>query len=151
MIDTLVGIGIALLVSWLLLVLGLLLIRPKGNLLREALRLLPDVLRLLRRLAADKTLPWGVRIRLWLLFGYLALPIDLIPDFLPVIGYADDVIITIFVLRSAVRRTGPETIVRHWPGSKNGLRALGKLAGLRLIPHSADEPGNERPSANDHR
>ena len=151
MINTLISIGIALLVSWLLLVGWLLLIRPKGNLLREALRLLPDVLRLLRRLAADRALPWGARIRLWLLFGYLALPIDLIPDFLPVIGYVDDAIIVIFVLRWVVRRTGSETIVRHWPGSKDGLKALGKLAGLRLTSYSADEPGKERSSADDHR
>ncbi len=61
---------------------------PDTARMREALRLLPDVLRLLRRLAADRDLPRGVRIRLILLIAYLASPIDLIPDFIPVLGYA---------------------------------------------------------------
>lgn len=61
----------------------------RGGLVREALRLLPDVLRLLPRLAADRSLPRGVRVRLALLLAYLASPIDLVPDFIPVIGYAD--------------------------------------------------------------
>ncbi len=56
---------------------------PDTARMREALRLLPDVLRLLRRLAADRDLPRGVRIRLILLIAYLASPIDLIPDFIP--------------------------------------------------------------------
>ncbi|WP_199863550.1 MULTISPECIES: DUF1232 domain-containing protein [unclassified Streptomyces] len=60
---------------------GLLLIRPEGALLTGAIRLLPDLIRLLRRLAADRTLPRGVRIRLGALMVYLALPLDLIPDF----------------------------------------------------------------------
>ena len=67
--------------------------------MKQALRLLPDLLSLLRRLAADRTLPRGIRVRLVLLLGYLASPIDLVPDFLPVIGYADDVIIVALVLR----------------------------------------------------
>src|SRR4051794_9841232 len=70
--------------------------------LRELLWLLPGVLRLLRRLAADGTLPRGVRVRLWLLLAYLALPIDLIADFIPVLGYADDAVVAL-VLRSVVR------------------------------------------------
>ena len=75
---------------------------PGGPLLKEALRLLPDLLRLLRRLAADRNLPWPVRARIVLLMVYLALPIDLIPDVIPVLGYADDAIIVTLVLR-----TGP--------------------------------------------
>ena len=68
-------------------------LRPPGGLLREALRILPDALRLIRRLAADNTLPGGVRVRLALLLAYLAIPFDVIPDFIPVLGYADDAII----------------------------------------------------------
>jgi uncharacterized membrane protein YkvA (DUF1232 family) len=93
-------------------------------------RLLPDLLRLLRRLAADKNLPRGVRARLALLMVYLALPIDLIPDFLPVIGYADDAIIVAFVLRSVVRRAGIEAVRAHWPGTESGFAALTRLTGL---------------------
>lgn len=71
---------------------------------RDALRPLPDVLRLVRRLAADRGVPTGVRVRLVLLLVYLASPVDLVPDFVPVIGYADDAVIVALVLRSVVRR-----------------------------------------------
>ena len=58
---------------------------------------------------------------------YLALPIDLIPDFVPVLGYADDAIIVALVLRSATRRAGPDALAKHWPGTPEGLTALKRL------------------------
>ncbi|MFI6316161.1 YkvA family protein [Nonomuraea sp. NPDC050556] len=130
--DLLIGVAVALLVAWLVLIAALAVIRPRGTLLREALRLLPDVLRLIRRLAADRDLPRGVRVRLALLLAYLALPIDLIPDFIPVLGYADDAIIVTFVLRSVVRRAGLPAVRRHWPGTDDGFAALCRLTGLPL-------------------
>ena len=120
--------GVAL--TWLALVLALLAVRPKGGLLKEALRLLPDAIRLLKRLATDRTLPRGVRIRLVVLYAYLAFPLDLIPDFVPVLGYADDAIIVAAVLRSVVRRVGIGPLQQHWPGSPDGLAAVVRLAGL---------------------
>jgi len=126
----LISLAVGALLAWAALVVLLLLARPKGSLIKEAIRLLPDTIRLLRRLAADGALPRGIRIRLWLLFVYLALPIDLIPDFLPVIGYADDAIIVCLVLRSIVRRAGPDAIRRNWPGTEEGLRVLWQVAGL---------------------
>ena len=126
----LLAVVVALLVGWLALVAFLLATRPKGSFLQEAIRLLPDTLRLLKRLAADRTLSRGVRIRLFLLFGYLAFPFDLIPDFIPVVGYADDAIIVAAVLRSVVRRAGPDVVRRHWPGTEDGLAALWAAAGL---------------------
>ncbi|NBH01728.1 DUF1232 domain-containing protein [Amycolatopsis sp. SID8362] len=129
--DLLIGVGAALLLAWLILVVALVIIRPRGGLLREALRLLPDVLRLIRRLAADKTLPRGVRIRLGLLLAYLALPIDLVPDFIPVLGYADDAIIVTAVLRGVVRRAGFETVRAHWPGTDDGFAALARLTRIQ--------------------
>jgi uncharacterized membrane protein YkvA (DUF1232 family) len=128
--DMLIALGVGILAGWLALLAALVLIRPKGALLAEAVRLLPDLLRLLRRLAADSELPRGVRARLALLMVYLALPIDLIPDFLPVIGYADDAIIVAFVLRSVVRRAGIEAVRAHWPGTESGFAALARLTGL---------------------
>lgn len=101
---------------------------PTG--LREALRLLPDVLRLLRRLAADPELPRGVRVRLVAVAVYLAFPLDLVPDFIPVAGYADDVIVVALVLRSVARRAGVEALDRHWPGTPEGLRILKQVTGL---------------------
>ena len=101
---------------------------PTG--LKATLRLAPDVVRLLRRLAADPTLPRGVRIRMLLLLGYLLMPIDLVPDFIPVIGYADDAIIVALTLRSVARTAGPDALTRHWPGTPEGLTAVKRLAGV---------------------
>ncbi|BCJ32311.1 YkvA family protein [Actinocatenispora sera] len=115
------------LLLWLVLVAVLALARPKGNALTEMLRILPDLLRLVTRLARDNTLPRGVRIRLWLLLAYLALPFDLIPDFIPVLGYADDAIIVALVLRSTIRRAGTDSIARQWPGTPDGLTAIHRL------------------------
>lgn len=67
-----------------------------------------------------------------LLLAYLALPIDLIPDLIPVLGQADDAIVTMLVLRAVVRDAGPEVVRRSWPGTPAGLAALGRLVGLPL-------------------
>ena len=96
----------------------------------DALRLGPDVLRLTRRLVADSTVPRGVRLWLLVLLVYLLSPIDLVPDFIPVVGYADDAIIVALVLRFATRHAGAAAIERHWPGSDQGLRAPRSVVGL---------------------
>ena len=103
---------------------------PEAVSLRDALRLLPDLVRLLRRLVADGSLPRGVRVRVALLAAYLAVPFDLVPDVLPVIGYADDAVVVALVLRSVVRRAGAEALRRHWPGTPEGLALLLRLAGV---------------------
>lgn len=136
-LEALVGVVGGLLLLWLLLV-GCLLVAARRTAdpptLRDALRLLPDVLRLVRRLAADPTLPRGVRWRLGLLLGYLLLPVDLVPDFLPVVGYADDAVLVAVVLRSVVRAAGPDALDRHWPGSAEGLAVVRRLVGLGREP-----------------
>ncbi|BCY10024.1 YkvA family protein [Actinoplanes sp. L3-i22] len=129
--QTLISVGVALLVVWLAALVALLVAKPGKAQLTEALRLLPDLLRLLTRLAGDRTLPRGVRIRLGLLLAYLAIPFDLIPDFIPVLGYADDAIIVVAVLRSTVRRAGLDAVRRNWPGTEDGFAALSRLTGLR--------------------
>ena len=127
---TLVGALGGLLLCWLVLMAVLWATRPDEMRARELLRLLPDVLRLVRRLAGDRTLPRGVRVRLWLLMAYLAMPIDLVPDFLPVLGHADDAIVVAVVLRSVVRRAGAAAVERHWPGTPEGLAALRRASRL---------------------
>jgi uncharacterized membrane protein YkvA (DUF1232 family) len=118
------------LLLWLVLLALLWRRRPDELTARDALRLLPDVVRLVRRLAADRSLPRSVRTRLWLLLAYLLSPIDLVPDFLPVIGYADDVVVVAWALRSVVRRAGSAALERHWPGQPAGLAVVSRLAGV---------------------
>jgi uncharacterized membrane protein YkvA (DUF1232 family) len=137
--DVAIGVVAALIVAWAALIVAVALVRPPGGLLREAVRILPDVLRLVRRLASDNTLPSGVRTRLWLLLIYLALPFDLIPDFIPVLGYADDAIVVTAVMRSVVRRARIVAVRRHWPGSDDGFAALCRLTGLNGVRRSGIE------------
>lgn len=124
------GVAAALMAAWLLFVVIMYVARPDDRSLREAARFLPDTLRLVRRLATDPDIPRRVRWSVWVLVVYLALPIDLVPDFIPVVGYADDVILVAVVLRHVVRRSRPEKLREHWPGNPDELVALQRI--LRL-------------------
>jgi uncharacterized membrane protein YkvA (DUF1232 family) len=138
--PALLAVAGGLLLLWAVLLLVLWRARPDGTSTTSALRLLPDLLRLVRRLAADRALPRGVRIRVWLLLAYLLSPVDLVPDVIPVLGYADDVVVVALALRAVVRRAGPEALVRSWPGDDAGLAVVSRLAGLRR-PSAAPGPG----------
>jgi uncharacterized membrane protein YkvA (DUF1232 family) len=76
----------------------------------------------------DPTLPRGVRWRLSALLVYLLLPIDLVPDFIPVVGCADDAVVVALALRAVVRVAGVEALERHWPGNEQGLLVVRRLA-----------------------
>jgi uncharacterized membrane protein YkvA (DUF1232 family) len=115
------------LATYLVLIAALLIARPEAGFLGETLRLLPDLLRLVGRLARDPAVPRATRVRLWLLLAYLAMPFDVIPDFIPVLGYADDAILVALVLRGVVRQAGAASVRRHWPGTPDGLRAVARL------------------------
>lgn len=125
----LIGMVSALAVIWLILAVAFWLVRPKAN-LQGLARLLPDVLRLLKRLAADSALPRRIRVVLAALIAFVVSPIDLIPDAIPVIGFADDVVLVILVLRWISRTAGRDGLVRHWPGTPDGLATLCRLCGL---------------------
>ena len=92
----------------------------------------PDCVVLFRRLLADRRVPRRAKLALGLLVGYLALPVDLVPDFLPVVGQLDDAILVALVLRLALRDAGPALVEEHWPGPPASLRALLRLIGAPL-------------------
>lgn len=92
-------------------------------------RFVPDCAVLFRRLIADPRVPRRRKLSLWLLAAYLISPIDLVPDFLPVIGQADDAIVVAITLRYVLRGGGDELIREHWPGPDDSLRAVLRLAG----------------------
>lgn len=136
MLTLVIAVLISLAILWLVFVGALAILRPKVE-LRDAIRILPDLLLMLGGIAQDGTLPFSVRVRLWLLLFYLALPFDLVPDVIPIVGYADDAILAAWVIRSVVRRSGIETLTRHWPGSPEGLDVVRRLAGVAPPPRNA--------------
>lgn len=123
--DVVVG----LLATWLLLILLLWLIRPKGVPARELLSLIPDVVRLLRALITDRGVPNDVRLVIGSLFIWIVSPVDLIPEFIPVLGPLDDVIVAVLALRYIRRRLGIADLRRRWWGSADGFALLEKVIG----------------------
>jgi len=110
--------------AWAALVVLLWIVKPRDVRLSELVRIVPDVLRLVRNLIADRTVGWSVRIALVILLVWVVSPIDLIPEFIPVLGPLDDVIVTVLILRFVVRRLGSEALRERWAGSEDGFRVL---------------------------
>jgi uncharacterized membrane protein YkvA (DUF1232 family) len=122
---------LGLVVAWLVLLVVLWLIRPRGVGARELARLVPDILRLVRDLVTDRSTPRGVRVALVVLLVWLISPIDLVPEFIPVLGPLDDVIVAIVILRYVRRRLGDEELRRRWRGTDDGFRTLTTVVGGR--------------------
>jgi uncharacterized membrane protein YkvA (DUF1232 family) len=112
---------------WLVAVAAIWLHRPSRELALPLLRLLPDVLRLVRRLMADSNTPTPVRLALGGLMVWIISPIDLIPEFLPGIGPLDDIVVAVLVLRWTSRRLGRERLRAQWPGTPESFALLERL------------------------
>jgi uncharacterized membrane protein YkvA (DUF1232 family) len=91
---------------------------------------IPDCLVLVSRLARDQRISRPRRAALFLVLGYLALPIDLVPDFLPGIGQLDDAIVLGLALRVVVSGGGTEMVREAWPGPEASLTLVLRAAGL---------------------
>jgi uncharacterized membrane protein YkvA (DUF1232 family) len=113
---------------WTLLILLLVLFGRSGD-AREVARFIPDCIVLLKRLLGDPRVPKRAKVAVALLIPYLALPFDLVPDFIPVAGQLDDAILVAATIAYIARRAGREVIEELWPGSDRGLRAILALAG----------------------
>ena len=122
-------IGLGLLAVWAILIGVLFVLRPRGIPLGELLRVIPDVLRLVRRLVGDRGVPFRVRAALVVLLVWLVSPIDLIPEFIPVLGPVDDAIVTVLILRYVRRRLGIEALRSRWPGTPEGFALLVRIIG----------------------
>jgi uncharacterized membrane protein YkvA (DUF1232 family) len=101
---------------------------------------IPDCLVLVGRLARDPRIGAARRAGLWLVLAYLALPIDLIPDFLPGIGIADDAVLLALALRLLVGGASAAMVREAWPGPEASLRVILRAAGLERNG-SAHPPG----------
>ena len=132
--DWLIGLLIGLLGAWLLFVLALWIFRPRDVRLGDLVRIVPDVLRLVRDLLRDPNVPGRVRVALVGLLFWLINPIDVIPEFIPVIGPLDDVIVAILVLRYVRRRLGDRELRQRWPGTAAGYDLLHGVLGSATPP-----------------
>ncbi len=115
---------------WLVLVAVIWLHRPTRDLAMPALRALPDIVRLARRLLADPRTPLRYRIGLVILIVWLVSPIDLLPEFLPGIGPLDDIVAAAVILGWIGRGTGRARLEELWPGDAAGFGVVARM--LRL-------------------
>jgi uncharacterized membrane protein YkvA (DUF1232 family) len=88
----------------------------------------PDCVVLFKRLLGDRRVSWWRKALLAALIAYLATPIDLVPDFIPVAGQLEDAIIVALALRTVLRSSGESLLREHWPGPERSLRILRRLA-----------------------
>ncbi|MEO6578678.1 MAG: DUF1232 domain-containing protein [Candidatus Limnocylindria bacterium] len=121
------GILLGLVIAWAAFIALLWVFRPRDVRLGELLRIVPDVLRLVRGILGDRSAPIGVRLALIGLLGWLVSPIDLIPEFIPVLGPLDDVVVAVLVLRYVRRRIGEREFRERWPGSDEGYALLARV------------------------
>lgn len=125
----LVGIFIGLAAGWLAFILLLWTLRPRDVRLRDLLSVVPDIARLCRDLLAAHDTPLGVRVAILGLLAWLLSPIDLIPEFIPVLGPLDDIVVAVLVLRYVRRRVGTEKLRARWRGSSEGFELLRSVIG----------------------
>ena len=104
-------------------------LRPRGTSLRELIAVVPDLLRLLRALVGDRSTPLDVRVVIVVLVAWIVSPIDLIPEFIPVLGPFDDVVVAIVALRYVRRRLGSQALRDRWAGSPEGFDVLARVIG----------------------
>ena len=123
--------GGAVLAAYLLVVLALVVAGRRTD-ARALAGFVPDCVILFSRLLRDPRVPRRSKILVAALIPYLALPIDLIPDFIPVAGQADDAILVALVLRVLVKRTDAVVLRELWPGPDRSLLAVFRLAGVRV-------------------
>ena len=125
---------------WLLLVAGcvlfvyaalvvVLIVAGRRGSARDAARFIPDCIVLLRRLLGDPRVPRRQKLLLGVVVGYLVLPFDLVPDFIPVAGQIDDALVVVLALRAVLRSSGSGLVSAHWPGPERSLALVLRFAG----------------------
>ena len=98
--------------------------------MKQLLRALPDLVRMLARLVRDPRLPRPAKLALLAAAVYLASPFDLIPDFIPIVGYLDDALVAAIVLDGILNYVDRRLLLKYWPGSAAGLEKLARAARL---------------------
>ena len=104
---------------------------------RDLARFIPDCIVLFKRLLQDRRVPRRAKVAVALLVPYLALPFDIVPDFIPVAGQLDDAILVAAVIAYVVRKSGRHVVKELWPGSERGLSIVLALAPKADTPRTA--------------
>jgi len=126
-VERILAISAILVAVWLGLVLALVLAGRRA-IAREIATLVPNLTRLFAGLLRDPRIPFRAKLVLGATALYLAMPIDLVPDLIPIVGSLDDAIVAAFALRFVVRASSPEIVAEHWPGDPATLRRILWLA-----------------------
>jgi uncharacterized membrane protein YkvA (DUF1232 family) len=129
-LRALVTIVVGLIAVWALLLVLFWVLRPKGISVGDLVRLVPDLVRMLHGIVTDSSAPLDVRLVLVGLLAWIISPIDLIPEFIPVLGPIDDLVVAVVALRYVRRRLGVETLRERWPGTPEGFALLGRVVGF---------------------
>lgn len=122
-----VVIGIAVVIGLWLVVMAGLFASGRAGAARELLGLIPNLLLLFKDLIRDPRVPRSAKV--WLVLGavWIASPIDLVPEFIPVLGPLDDAIVAAIVLRHLIRRAGADVVADHWRGEEATLQRILRL------------------------
>lgn len=100
------------------------------QLVTDAVLMMPNIIKLVGRLIRDPRVPRRAKISLGLAAAYVISPIDLVPEVIPVVGWADDVIIVMFAIDSLIDRAGSEIVEEHWDGPGDLLALVRDVVGL---------------------
>ncbi len=101
--------------------------------MKQLLRALPDLLRLIARLVGDPLLPRAAKVALGAAMVYLASPIDLIPDFVPLVGYLDDLLVAALILDGLLNWVERGLVLKYWPGTPDSLERLARAARMLAV------------------
>lgn len=100
------------------------------RLVTDAALLIPNILKLVGRLVVDPRVPRRAKITLGMAAAYVMSPVDLIPEMIPVVGWADDILILMFAIESLIDRAGSEIVDEHWDGPGDLLSLVREVVGL---------------------
>jgi uncharacterized membrane protein YkvA (DUF1232 family) len=108
----------------------------RGMWMKEAALALPNLVKLVYRLMRDKRIPLKSKAVLGAILGYLVVPIDVVPDFIPVVGQADDLLLLAYAVRHIIEVAGTEIVLEYWDGSQDVLELVGQITGFAagLLP-----------------
>jgi len=98
--------------------------------MRALLRALPDIARMIMRLTGDPLLPKAAKIALAAAVLYLVSPVDLIPDFIPVLGALDDLLVAAIIVDGILNYVDRRLVLKYWPGSAESLERIARAAGM---------------------